>query len=203
MNSKKRPFALALLMGLTARPACKTSGEYVWADEFPRHPRSSTASTCSRPVTPSASGSGARTTFEPQPGAAGRQDLPALRPRGSGRRVHARCPLERIQASLKDLIVNPVVTVTLDEPRPLHVSVLGEVARPGIFPPRPEPGRPPGDRHGGRHDAVRQQGRHHGHPPAAGRRAPQRIRFTYAALTQIKGRAAAFRLQGGDVVVVE
>ena len=32
---------------------------------------------------------------------------------------------------------------------------------------------------------------------------PLRIRFSYDSLVQLKGRAAAFRLQGGDVVVVD
>ena len=39
----------------------------------------------------------------------------------------------RIQARLKDFIVNPVVTVVLEESRPLLVSVLGEVAKPGSY----------------------------------------------------------------------
>ena len=110
---------------------------------------------------------------------------------------------KKIQASLKDLLVNPVVTVTLDEQRPLQVSVLGEVARPGAFVLDQNPGALQAIAMAGGMTAfaskdtimvIRQR-------PEGG--APQRIRFTYEGLTQIKGRAAAFRLQGGDVVVVE
>ena len=39
----------------------------------------------------------------------------------------------RVQVRLKDFIVNPVVTVTLDELRPLLVAVMGEVTRPGNY----------------------------------------------------------------------
>jgi polysaccharide export outer membrane protein len=110
---------------------------------------------------------------------------------------------KKIQASLKDLLVNPVVTVTLDEPRPLQVSVLGEVVRPGSFLL---------DQSAGVLQAIAAAS---GMTPFASKDAimvirqrpeggsPQRIRFSYEALTQVKGRASAFRLQGGDVVVVE
>ncbi len=100
--------------------------------------------------------------------------------------------------------MNPVVTVTLDDPRPLQISVLGEVAKPGSFVL---------DQNSGVLQAIAIAG---GMTPFASkdsimvirqrtgwRRNPMRIRFTYDSLTQLKGRAAAFRLQGGDVVVVE
>ena len=40
---------------------------------------------------------------------------------------------KRIQAKLKDFIVNPVVTVSLEEKAPFEVSVIGEVMRPGVY----------------------------------------------------------------------
>jgi polysaccharide biosynthesis/export protein len=110
---------------------------------------------------------------------------------------------KRIQAKLKDFIVNPIVTVSLDEPRPLTVAVLGEVARPGNFTL---------DQNSGVLQAIAVAG---GMTPFASKDSimvirqrpeggnPIRIRFTYESLTQAKGRAAAFRLQGGDVVVVD
>jgi polysaccharide export outer membrane protein len=108
-----------------------------------------------------------------------------------------------IQANLKDLLVNPVVTVSLDTTRPLQVAVLGEVTRPGSFVLEQNPGVL---------QAIAMAG---GMTPFANRDAimvirtpanggaPQRIRFSYEGLTQLKGRAASFRLQGGDVVIVE
>lgn len=109
----------------------------------------------------------------------------------------------RIQARLKEFIVNPVVTVSLDEARPMLVAVLGEVVRPGNFPLEPGSGvlqalaiaggmTPFADRDG--IIVIRQKADGGG---------AQRIRFTYSGLTQLQGRAATFRLQGGDVVVVE
>ncbi len=109
----------------------------------------------------------------------------------------------RIQSRLKEFIVNPVVTVVLEEPRSLVVAVVGEVTRPGNY--HLESGS-------GVLQALAISG---GPTPFADKdrimvirqsqdgSSAQRIRFTYSALTQIEGRATAFRLQGGDVVVVE
>ena len=109
----------------------------------------------------------------------------------------------RIQARLKEFIVNPVVTVSLDEARPLVVAVLGEVVRPGNYPLDANAGvlqalataggmTPFADKDG--IVVIRQK------PDGSG---SMRIRFTYSGLTQLQGRAATFRLLGGDVVVVE
>src|SRR4051812_42911323 len=38
-----------------------------------------------------------------------------------------------IQSRLREFINQPVVTVSLDEVAPMQVSVLGEVARPGVY----------------------------------------------------------------------
>ncbi len=108
-----------------------------------------------------------------------------------------------IQAKLKDFIVNPVVAVSLDEPRPLVVAVMGEVVKAGNYPLESGSGvlaalatagglTPFADRD--RIIVIRQQ------PDGSG---VTRIRFTYSGLTQAGGAAASFRLQGGDVVVVE
>jgi len=109
----------------------------------------------------------------------------------------------RVQARLKEFIVNPVVTVVLEEPRPLVVAVIGEVVRPGNY--HLESGS-------GVLQALAIAG---GPTPFADKdrimvirqdpngQTTKRIRFTYSALTQVEGRATAFRLQGGDVVVVE
>jgi polysaccharide biosynthesis/export protein len=104
----------------------------------------------------------------------------------------------RLQTRLTEFLVNPVVTVSLQEARPLEVSVLGEVQKAGLY--RLEPGA-------GVLTAL---------AAASGlgqfadrdrifvvRNGTQRIRFTYAALCQASERAALFKLRPGDVVVVE
>ena len=39
----------------------------------------------------------------------------------------------RVQTKLKEFIVNPVVTVSLEEQAPFEISIVGEVARPGVY----------------------------------------------------------------------
>ncbi len=110
-----------------------------------------------------------------------------------------------LQARLKEFVVNPNVTVSLEEAAPFEVSVLGEVTRPGVYRL---------DAHasvlqalasaGGLsltagHDRIfvlRREGTDDSHPPL-------RIRFTYEALAHAQGAAARFRLHPADVIVVE
>lgn len=111
---------------------------------------------------------------------------------------------ERLQEALVSYIVTPVVTVTLEEPAPIHVSVLGEVATPGAYTlPRPA----------GVLQAIASAGGLTGYADRDGiyvlRRlteespAPTRIRFRYRDLTGGSTAAAGFLLRHGDVVVVE
>jgi len=195
---------LAATLALAAMPGCKTTGEYVWVDDLPQV----------KPV--------ADKEYVIQPGDTvsvrvwgqeGMSSKAKVRPDGRISVPFANdvvaagatpAALARtIQDKLKDFIVNPVVTVTLEEPRPLLVSVLGEVTKPGSFVLEQNAGVLQAVAAAGglttfaSKDAImviRQR-------PEGG--APQRIRFTWESLTQLKGRAAAFRLQGGDVVVVE
>jgi len=105
---------------------------------------------------------------------------------------------QRIQARLKDFLANPVVTVSLDEARPLEVSVVGEVLRPGLY--RLEPGA----------GVLTALAAASGFSTFADRdrifvvrNGMTRVRFTYAALSQVREKAARFRLHPGDVVIVE
>jgi polysaccharide export outer membrane protein len=110
---------------------------------------------------------------------------------------------KKIQVRLKDFFVNPVVTVSLEEPRPLVVSVIGEVVHPGNYTLEAGSGvlqalavaggmTPFADRSG--IYVIRRQ------PDGA---STQRILFSYSGLTQAQGRSAGFYLQPGDAVVVE
>lgn len=109
---------------------------------------------------------------------------------------------QQLQTRLKDYINNPVVTISLEEVRPVQVSVLGEVPRPGVY------GLETGS---GVLQALASAG---GFTPFAYKEvfvlrsdnpaeAPKRIRFDYDALTLATGKGPLFKLKAGDVVVVE
>jgi polysaccharide export outer membrane protein len=112
----------------------------------------------------------------------------------------------RLEVRLKEFVVAPVVTVIVHERRPLRVSVLGRVTRPGVYDL---------DRGAGVLHALAAAG---GLTPFAhddgvfvlrsgywadGDPAPARIRFRYGDLAAGKAPASAFALLAGDVVVVE
>jgi polysaccharide export outer membrane protein len=103
----------------------------------------------------------------------------------------------RLQIQFKEYIQNPVVTVSLEERRPLEVSVIGEVGKPGLY--RLEPSA-------GVLQALASAGGL-GNFATPDRifvlRTGARIRFTFQALTEAQPRAARFRLRNGDIVVVE
>jgi len=101
---------------------------------------------------------------------------------------------------LKDFIKEPLVTVSLEETGPPIIYVIGEVAKPGAYPL---------DKSGGVLSALSNAG---GLTPDACtdcifvlRQGPSavRIRFVYEALLRPAGRAPAFQLRPGDIVVVE
>jgi polysaccharide export outer membrane protein len=104
------------------------------------------------------------------------------------------------QLKQRNLVVSPRVSVVLEEPRPLSVAVLGEVARAGMYTL---------DHGAGVAEALASAG---GLTEFARRDrifvvrrtpAPVRIRFSYQALAEARGKAATFRLQPGDVVVAQ
>lgn len=104
-----------------------------------------------------------------------------------------------IESRLKEFVVAPKVTVTVDESPPTSITVLGQVVHPGIYTVDPSAGVM---------QALAVAG---GFNDYAGRSSiylvrhspPQRIRFTFDDLDRAEGAAAAFRVHTGDVVVVE
>jgi polysaccharide export outer membrane protein len=105
-----------------------------------------------------------------------------------------------LEAGLKSVVLNPKVTVVVDESRPLTISVLGEVAKPGTQTYERESGVAQAlaaaggltnFAHKDRIFVVRSTPK------------PVRIHFTYEAITRKVGAASTFRLKPGDVVVVE
>jgi len=112
----------------------------------------------------------------------------------------------RLAVKLKAYVVNPVVTVALEERSPLRVSVLGEVTRPGeyqlalgsgILHALAAAGGLTEYAHGDQIFVLRQE------PWVDGKPAPVRVRFEYKAIVGGSRKANSFRLRTGDVVVVE
>lgn len=105
-----------------------------------------------------------------------------------------------LEARLKQFIVAPQVTVAVDEATPLSVSVLGQVAEPGLHNLLPGSGVAQAlAAAGGLRDFAKKDRIfvvRAGDPPL-------RVRMTYESITSGQGRAASLRLRAGDVVVVE
>jgi polysaccharide export outer membrane protein len=107
---------------------------------------------------------------------------------------------QQLQVRLKEFINAPVVTISLEEPRPFSVAVMGEVNKPGLYPV------PTG---AGVLQALAAAGGFTNYAARdrifVVRDVPERarIRFAYEDLTLAEGKAAAFKLRPGDAVVVE
>lgn len=108
-----------------------------------------------------------------------------------------------LQMKLKDFINTPVVTVSLEEMRPVTVSVLGEVVRPGVVTLEAGSGVLQAlAASGGLTDFAHRDGLFVLRK-IAGQPAPRRLRFTFEVLARGEGPAARFTLLPGDVVVAE
>jgi len=100
----------------------------------------------------------------------------------------------------QNLVLNPRVNVVVEESHPLRVSVLGAVARAGAYVVDPGAGVA---------DALASAGgltefAHHDRIFVLRKTpTPVRIRFSFDDLTAGTSKAAAFRLQSGDVVVAQ
>jgi polysaccharide export outer membrane protein len=118
--------------------------------------------------------------------------------------VRGRHPTEvakEVEGRLKQYVNSPVVTVSVDESQLIPVSVVGEVAHPGIFQLDPAAGVLQALAMAGgtteyadkdRIFVLRKQQPN-----------PVRIRFTFQSLTRNDAKAVTFALLAGDVVVVE
>jgi polysaccharide export outer membrane protein len=104
-----------------------------------------------------------------------------------------------LEGRLLEFIKAPVVTVFLEELGPVQLSVLGEVARPGVYPL---------ERGQGVLRAVAAAGgltefAHKDRIFLVRSGTPGRIRFALEALSTPGSRSARFRLQNDDVVIVQ
>jgi polysaccharide export outer membrane protein len=107
-----------------------------------------------------------------------------------------------LEAGLKSVILNPRVTVFVEESKPptLSVSVLGQVAKPGVQALEPGAGVAQALAAAGGLSTFAHKSRIFVVRPGP---PPTRIHFTYDALTRTSGMAPLFRLRSGDVVVVD
>jgi polysaccharide export outer membrane protein len=203
MARRRSPSWLLLAVLPVALAACRSSGEYVKIDDYQAPPEVTDQEYVIRSgdvlqvrVLGQDSVS-ARAKVRPD----GKISLPLVGDvvaAGVAPAVLAR----QIQDRLAKFIVNPSVSVSLEEPRAMMISILGEVAKVGSYPL---------EQGSGLMEAMAAAG---GPTQYAStdriiiiRREPSgnrvRIRFDYDALTQLRGAAATFRLQNGDVIVVE
>jgi polysaccharide export outer membrane protein len=197
---------VGLLMGATLVIGCSTGGKYVRVEDLPRTMqalgdyRIAPGDVLGIRVWNQPTMSLERTRVRDD----GRIAVPFLQDVEAAGKTPAELA-ERLQVHLKTYVVSPVVTVTIEEQRPLRVSVTGEVTHPGVYEL---------DRGAGVLSALAAAGSftefahrdrifvlRRGVSP--GDPTPTRIRFRYEALTQGEKPAAGFQLKAGDVVVVE
>jgi polysaccharide export outer membrane protein len=209
MNPSQLPRAAGLvaLAVLALASGCGTTGAYVWVDVVPRTMLA------------------ADTTSEIHPGDVigirvfnqEANSVDRARVRDDGRisvpllndvEVAGLQPgdlAKRLEAKLKTFIVSPVVTVVVHERRPVRVSVLGQVTRPGVY----DLDGASGLLHalaaaGGPTPFAKKDGIYVLRSAAAADdQAPGRIRFRSDDLRTGRPPAALFRMRAGDVVVVE
>ena len=129
----------------------------------------------------------------------GRISLPLMNDIEASGKPPARLATE-LEGALKAVVLNPKVTVIVEESSPLSISVLGEVRSPGLHQLRrgasltellASSGGLTNFAHKDRIFVVRSAPK------------PIRIRFTYDQLTKAVGPASSFALRPGDIVVVE
>src|SRR4051812_11698155 len=191
----------ALLLSLFLVLGCRHTGAYVWVDQY-----------AGKPVAPSyVVGPGDTLTVK----VLGHDEMSAhAKVRSDGRitvpylndvEVANQAPddvAEKLRNKLIDFVNRPIVTVTVDEPRPFTVPITGEVSRPGVYPLETPAGVLQALASAGgltqfAHDDqiyVLRRG-----PDGA----PVRIRFKYESLAHAEGQGATFALQRDDIVVVE
>lgn len=105
-----------------------------------------------------------------------------------------------LENGLKSVVVTPKVTVIVEDSRPLNISVLGEVVRPGLQTLDTGSGVAQALAASGGLTAFAHKNRIFVLRSGA---QPARIHFTYEEITRAIGQAPLFRLRTGDVVVVE
>ena len=105
-----------------------------------------------------------------------------------------------LEAGLKAMVLNPKVTVVVEESRPLTISVLGEVSKPGTQTYERDSGVAQALAAAGGLTNFAKKDRIF---VVRSNPKPVRIHFTYEDITRKVGPASVFRLKPGDVVIVD
>ena len=193
-----RPCLFALV--LSTLSACAATGPFVWADSLP-----ASASTSTEGVVIQDGDIVNVRVFNQEPlsthekvRADGKISMPVIGEVMARGKRPAQLASE-IQDRLKSVVVAPSVTVTLDAGAELKVSVLGEVKNAGIFPLE----------HGSNVlHALAAAGGLSEYADAdkvfvVRKALPQRVRFRYQDLRAADPKSIGFKLQAGDIIVVE
>ncbi len=105
-----------------------------------------------------------------------------------------------LEGRLKDYLVSPSVVVNVDETLPMTILMLGEIAKPGVYPLEQDPRLARAiAMAGGLTDYASRSSIY----VVRGEPKPIRIRFTYEAIYRNIGGAGDFPLHRGDLVEVE
>ena len=104
-----------------------------------------------------------------------------------------------VQQRLQKFLQTPSVSIAIEEIRPLTITVMGEVGKPGVFTLNPNSGVLQAIASAGGFSEYADDDRIY-----VVRRSPGlRVRFSYEALRDNAGGAADFVLKNGDLVTVE
>jgi len=189
-----------LAAACAAMVSCADLGSYVWADALPESTRNAPPEYLLEPgdtiyvrVFNQENLSG-RTRVRPD----GRITIPFVNDVLAAGRTTQELS-KTLQTQLRDFINQPVVTVSLEEAAPAQLSILGEVARPGVYPI---------ERGQGLLRALAAAGgltqfAHKDRIFVMRANVRQRVRFTLQALSLPGTPSSRFALQQGDVVVVQ
>ncbi|MBU8897273.1 sugar ABC transporter substrate-binding protein [Corallococcus sp. H22C18031201] len=198
-----RALACVALLGLA--PACGGLGKYVWVDEYQEKPPAVDAAYRIVPgdVLSIRVWNQESLTTRAKVREDGRISLLFLDDVEAAGQTPALLS-QQIQTRLKDFINHPVVTVSLEEAKPMTVTMMGEVSRIGPLVLEPTAtllqalAGAGGFTDYAHPDRIFVLRRDESELPA-----PTRIRVRYRDLIRAEGRAVGFRLRPGDVVVVE
>jgi polysaccharide export outer membrane protein len=201
---KIEPTRVLLLAALGLSAACRHAGDYVWARDLP-------ASATADPAYVIAPGDVLVVRVWNDDGLGGRAKV-----RSDGKislpfvddvvaaGVSPHDLARSLEVRLTGYVNGPRVTVALEEERLLPVSVVGEVARPGVYDLLAGSGVLQALASAGGTTPWASDDRIFVLRRGPDRNArPQRIRFTRDGLARAEDASSAFRLRRGDVVVVE
>jgi polysaccharide export outer membrane protein len=205
----RRLRAIAYVLAIAGAAAgCRTTGEFVWVETVPKSMFTADPTyriAAGDVIGVRVFGQEANSVDRARVREDGKISLPFLNDvevAGMEPAVLAR----RLEVKLKQFITAPVVTVVVHERRPLRVSVVGKVTRPGVY----DLDAGAGVIHavaaaGGLTTFADENGVYVLRTGywADGDPTPARVRFRYRDLQSGKAPASTFLLRVGDVVVVE